>query len=510
MSSVELGVLNAMSYCWNKHDDSFILTRTAKTIAGAIKAIFSKYTVSLRDAEPVMIRHPKAWFTEPVSRALAEYEISHAQDISRKSATAGSPPSSATAGSPPPLPQPQRVRVNSPFSFSLNETDTTRVRFVGGTPTLPFVNQAYREMRGAAGDSWVAGAGVTCKEISTYPVDHIAFNNKNHNVLSKYLMTIAHEAPTCKTGELAYSMEEVLLVVDRQTGQQKLVRIGSFSENPDGSTTGGGGFPGYSDNSSIKTGYYLQELKAVDKEGNVYQPYKNTKFGIGRSISIDGKIRSSWSCGFDALRMALYQATGYKFSFMAVVAFLEEMISTRDNAHDVRQWLSDGHYPLCDILMEILVCNVDKSSDYPFFLKEERSAGVRNLQKARRNVEGFKICKRKDILETDWDYSSTAILGQPEHSFGVYRNRKSDGTFEYMVYDPHNFGRSRDFYTSPNGQGLLSFATAKEAIDYVTTHKGGHNGRLDAFYRVPDSVMCLLRDRMMATKNRLEENGDGF
>lgn len=493
MNSVELSPLNALSYCWNKHDDSFILARALRAIAGAVKATFSKYTVTLHDAVAVMAHNPNAWFVEPLSRALAEYKVSHAPDTSRQT---------PTAGSSPPLPQPL---VNSPFSFSLKETDTTRVRFIDGFQTTADVKDAYTEMRMAAGESWVANARLKCRQVNKDAVDDIAFHNKNHYAISKFLVTVTHP----DHGGL--SIEEVLHVMDKSTRQHKLVRIGSFSESTDGSTTGGAGFPGYSDDSSNKAGCYLQELQVKNNDGNLYQPYKDTKFGLGSPIADNANVGSLWSCGFDALRLGLYQATGYKFSFQVLVAYLEEMISTRDNADDLRRFLSIGKYSMHDIVMELIFANVNKSPAYPYFLKERESRGEQDLPTVRRNVDGFKICERQEILETtDWGYSSTAILGQPDHAFGLYRNQKTDGTFEYTVYDPHNFGKSPDFYTSPNGQGRCSFASAEAAINHVTTTKGGHNGKLDAFYRVPDSAMCFLRDRMMETKGRLEANGDGF
>ncbi|WP_257296989.1 hypothetical protein [Endozoicomonas sp. YOMI1] len=244
MSSVELGALSAMSYCWHKHDDSFFLARAVKAIAGAVKATFSKFTVELlKDAKPLMERHPSAWFAEPVGRALVEYSISHAPDTSRQPATAGSPPPSATngspppsatAGSPPPLPQPQRARVNSPLSFSLKETDATRIQFVSGEyPTVVDVSNVYKKMRAAAGELWVENAKVICRAVKKDEVDDIAFGNKNHYVISKYQIAVPHP-----TGE-GYSIEEVFHVIDRENWWRKLVRIGSFCEAADGSTTGG-------------------------------------------------------------------------------------------------------------------------------------------------------------------------------------------------------------------------------------------------------------------------------
>ncbi|MGI2029013.1 hypothetical protein [Endozoicomonas acroporae] len=507
MSSVELGALNAMSYCWNKHDDSFILARAVKAIAGVVKATFTKYTVSLIEAEAVMKRHPDAWFAEPVRRALVEYRISHATDTSQQPSTAGSPPaSSATAGSPPPLPQTPRVPKNSPYSFSLNEMVKTRVQFINeGYPTSEEgVIVAYKKMRAAAGESWVENAKVTCDEVRIDEVDDIVFGNKNHHIISKYKINIHQPIGGGCT------IEEVLKLRDKSNGQMKLVRIGSFSETVGVSTTGGAGFPGYSNQSTIKAGRYLQGLKFKDEKGVDRQPYRDTQFGIGSPITDDQKICRFWSCGFDALRLGLYQATGYKFSFLVLVAFLEEMISSTNNAEQLRQWFSQHNYPFGDVAMELLASDIPKSPDYPFFLKEKESKNAKELPEVRKNVEGFHICERSEILETDWDYSSTAILGQPAHAFGVYRNRKSDGTFEYMVYDPHNFERRPDFYISASGQGRRSFASAKDAIDHVTTSKGGRNGHLDAFYRLPDSEMCFLRDRMLETKKRLEENGTGF
>ena len=527
MSSVELGALSAMSYCWHKHEDSFFLVRAAKAIAGAVKATFGKFTVELlQEAKPLMLCHPDAWFAAPVKRALDDYDVSVAQDTARQPATAGSPPPSATAGSPsssatagssPPLPQPQQVRGNSPLSFSLNETDTTRVKFVSGRPEkLKFVSDAYREMRAAAGDSWVANAGVICEEIMTYDVDHIAFMNKNHEVISKYLVTVAQEIPTGK-GKVkeAFSMEEVLLVRDSQTGQNKLVRIGSFSESQNGSTAGGAGFPGYSQASSTKAGCYLRNLKCENKKGEVYEPYAKTKFGIGRRDN--NNIGDLWSCGFDALRMQLYQATGYKFSFQVLVAFVEEMLSDRDDAQQLREMFSRDKYPLSRDVMKIILSDATAAPDYPDLLVEKGTEHDNGFffpdEKLGIDEVGgrVRICERSDILRTtDWDRSSTVMLGTPLHAYSVYRNKKTDGTFEYVVYDPHNFSKSPDFFTSANGPGRQSFATAKAAINHVSTNGGAANGKLYAFYRVPDAAMCLLRDKMMQTKNRLEENGDGF
>ncbi len=480
MNSVELSALNAMSYCWNKYQDSFILARTVRAIAGAVKATFTKYTVTLRDAEAVMRRHPEAWFAEPVRRELAEYRVSHAPH------------------------EPPQVPVNSPFSFSLTETDTTRVQFISGNPTLSDVNNAYKNMRSAAGDVWVGNARVKCRVVAVDALDNMVFVNKNHDVLSKYLVTNTH--PT--HGER--SIEEVLQVRDRETGQLKLVRIGSFSEVADGSTVGGNGFPGYSAISSTKAGLYLKNLVVKDKHGNDYQPYRQTKFGLGQPDT--NNVGSAWSCGFDVLRMELFQATGYKFSFQVLVAFVEEIISTSEYADEMRRGLSTKHYPFSLNIMELILRNIRASSAYPDLLMEEGSNDARHVLAEERNGKGHvRICNRQEILATtNWDYSSTAMLCQPAHSFCVCRNRKTDGSFEYMVYDPHNFSRSPDFYVSPDGPGRKIFTSAEQAIDYVTTQKGGHNGKLDGFYRVPDVSLCYLRDRMMETKGKLEADGIGF
>ncbi|MBO9482196.1 hypothetical protein [Salinisphaera sp. G21_0] len=507
MNSVELGALNAMSYCWNKHDDSFILARAVKAIAGVVKATFTKYTVSLIEAEAVMKRHPDAWFAEPVTWALAKYKITHATDTSRQPVTASSSPaSSATAGSPPPLPRTPRVSEYSPYSFSLNEMVKTRVQFINEEcrTSEEAVIVAYQKMRAAAGELWVENAKVTCDEVRIDEVDEIVFGNKNHHVMSKYKIIIHQPIGGGCT------VEEVLKLRDKSNGQMKLVRIGSFSETVGVSTAGGAGFPGYSDQSSIKAGRYLQQLKFKDEKGVDRYPYRDTQFGIGSPITDDQKIRGFWSCGFDALRLGIYQATGYKFSFLVLVAFLEEMISSTTNAAQLRQWFSQHDYPFGDVAMELLASDIPKSPDYPFFLKEKESKGAKELPEERKNAEGFDICERSKILTTNWDCTSTAILGQPAHAYGVYRNRKSDGTFEYMVYDPHNFERRPDFYISDCGQGRMSFATAEDAINHVTTDKGGCNGHLDAFYRLPDSTMCYLRDKMLETKKRLEENGTGY
>ncbi|WBA81353.1 hypothetical protein [Endozoicomonas sp. GU-1] len=502
MNSVELGALNAMSYCWNKHDDSFILARAVKAIAGVVKATFTKYTVSLIEAEAVMKRHPDAWFAEPVTWALAKYKITHATDTSRQPVTAGSPPpSSATAGSSPSLPQPP---VNSPFSFSLKETDTTRVRFIDGFQTVADVKDAYKDMRTAAGDSWVANARLTCKQVTKDAVDDIAFNNKDHYAISKFLVTITH--PNHR-GE---SIEEVLHVMDKRTGQHKLVRIGSFCEVAGGSTTvGGGGFPGYSEESSTRAGLYLKNLKVKDQKGNDYFPYAQTRFGMG---TYDGNnVGNMWSCGFDVLRLQLFQATGYKFSFQVLVAYLEEIISARGDAQELRRVLSNGHYPMSIHVMHLLLTGIASSSGYSNLLVEKRSVGEGRLTPDEREGLGLKSCTRQDILETtNWDYSSTAMICQPLYSFGIYRSKKSDGTFEYTVYDPHNFEGNPDFYASPKGQGRESFASAQDAINHVTGSKGGRNGKIDLFFRGPDAGLCFMRDRMMKTKGRLESEGKGF
>ncbi|MBO9482194.1 hypothetical protein [Salinisphaera sp. G21_0] len=501
MNSVELGALNAMSYCWNKHDDSFILARAVKAIAGVVKATFTKYTVSLIEAEAVMTRHPNAWFAKPVIRALTEYRVYHAEDTSRQSATASSPPpSSATAGSPPPSPQPP---VNSPFSFSLKETDTARVRFIDGFQTTADVKDAYKEMRAAAGDSWVANARLTCKQVTKDAVDDIAFNTKNHYAISKFMVTITHPD---HRGE---SIEEVLHVMDKRTGQHKLVRIGSFFDVADGSTVGGGGFPGYSKASSTRAGLYLKNLKVKDQDGNDYCPYAQTKFGLGEYDS--NNVGNMWSCGFDVLRLQLYQATGYKFSFQVLVAYLEEIISARGDAQELRRSLSNGHYPMSIYVMHLLLTGIASSSGYSNLLVEERSTGESRLSPDEREGLGIKTCTRQHILDTtNWDYSSTAMICQPLYSFGIYRSKKSDGTFEYTVYDPHNFEGSPDFYASCKGQGRRSFASAQEAIDHVTGSKGGCNGKIDLFFRGPDAGLCFMRDRMMKTKGRLESEGKGF
>ncbi|WP_257266929.1 hypothetical protein [Endozoicomonas sp. ONNA2] len=510
MSSVELGALSAMSYCWHKHEDSFFVVRAAKAIAGAVKATFGKFTVELlQEAKPLMLCHPDAWFAAPVKRALDDYDVSVAQDTARQPSTAGSPP--ATSGSPPPLPQEPRVPVNSPFTFSLDETVTTRVRFLSeAESTSPDVSTAYKEMRKEAGELWIENTSPKVEVMNLDAIDNIVFGNKNHEVISKY--KVQYRQPNCKW----YSIEEVLKVRDKSNGQMKLVRVGSFSDCPDGSTVGGAGFPGYSDDSSNKVGNYLQRLEVYNNEGNIYKPYENVRFGLGPAIDNNRKIGKWWSCGFDALRLGLYQTTGYKFSFLVLVAFLEEMINHSSNPQEARKIMANGNYPFGLFSMIHLLIWVNPDPKYPNFLVEEDSDGYYKLTKeARKNAEkqigDIRIVNREDITDpTIWDSSSTAILGQPAHAFGVYRNRKADGTFEYMVYDPHNFDENRDFYTSDNGEGRMSFATAEEAIEYVTTCKPGHNGKVDAFIRVTDPVMCFLRERMLKTKNRLEENGEGF
>ncbi|MGO0305179.1 hypothetical protein ACTL6P_00985 [Endozoicomonas acroporae] len=501
MSSVELGALNAMSYCWNKHDDSFILARAVKAIAGVVKATFTKYTVSLIEAEAVMKRHPDAWFAEPVRRALVEYRVSHATDTSRQPATAGSPPpSSAAAGSSPSLPQPL---VNSPFSFSLKETDTARVRFIDGFQTTAGVRDAYKDMRTAAGDSWVANARLTCKQVTKDAADDIAFNNKDHYAISKFMVTITHP------DHGGQSIEEVLHVMDKKTGQHKLVRIGSFCEVADGSTVGGCGFPGYSQVSSTRAGRYLKNLQVKDQDGKDYYPYAQTMFGMGKYDS--DNVGKMWSCGFDVLRMQLFQATGYKFSFQVLVAYLEEIISARGDAQELRRSLSNHHYPMTIYVMHLLLTGIASSSGHSNLLVEKGSEGEGRLTPGEREALGIKSCTRQDILDTtNWDYSSTVMICQPLYSFGIYRSKKRDGTFEYTVYDPHNFDGSPDFYDSRKGPGLESFASAKAAIHHVTNRKGGANGKIDAFFRGPDAGLCFMRDRMMKTKGRLESEGKGF
>lgn len=480
MSSVELSALNAMSYCWNKYQDSFILARTARAIAGAVKATFTNYTVTLREAQAVMSLHPEAWFAEPVRRKLAEYSVSHAPQ------------------------EPPQVPVNSPFSFSLTETDTTRVQFISGKPTLSDVNNAYKNMRAAAGEVWVGNARVNCHIVAVDAVDNMVFANKNHVALSKYLLTVTH--PT----NGSHSIEEVLQVRDRETGQLKLVRIGTFSEVADGSTVGGNGFPGYSAISSTKAGLYLKNLVVKDKNGKDYQPYRQTRFGIG--LHDANNVGSAWSCGFDVLRMELFQATGYKFSFQVLVAFLEEIISAREDADHIRRFMSNQHYPMSRDVMKLILSNIVASPAYPDLLVEEGTRDASDvLPEERKGGCRVRICKRQEILATtNWDYSSTAMLCQTAYSFCVCRNRKTDGSFEYMVYDPHNFSRSPDFYVSPDGPGRKIFTSPEQAINYVTTQKGGHNGKLDGFYRVPDVSLCYLRDKMMETKGKLEANGIGF
>ncbi|USE36055.1 hypothetical protein [Endozoicomonas sp. SCSIO W0465] len=491
MSSVELGVLDAMSYCWNKHEDSFILARSVRAIAGAVKATFTTYTVSLSDAVAVLRLNPEARFAEPVRRALAAYRVSHAADTSSQLRS-------------PLIAQPARVPVNSPFSFSLAATDTTRVQLISGNLTLSAVNDAYKKMRSAAGEVWIANAGVKSRAVAVDAVDSMVFGNKNHDVLSKYLLTITH--PT----HGGCSIEEMLQVRDRVTGQLKLVRIGSFSEAVDGSTTGGGGFPGYSAVSATKAGYYLKNLVVKDKYGNDYQPYRQTRFGLGHHDR--NNVGTMWSCGFDVLRLELFHATGYKFSFQVLVAFLEEMISASEYADDLRRSMARDHYPMTRTVMKLFLSNIGASPEYPDLLVEEGAVDERRVSAEDRNGDGrVRVCKRREILDsTNWDYSSTAMLCQPAHAFGLCRNKKTDGTYEYMVYDPHNFSRSPDFYASPNGMGRKIFTSAEQAIHYVTTEKGGHNGKLDGFYRLPDAALCFLRDKMMKTKGRLEAEGIGF
>lgn len=494
MSSVDLGVLNAMSYRWNKHEDSFIVARAVRAIAAGVKAVFTQYTVTLRDARAVMSRHPGAWFAEPVRRVLADYKVSHVPHATRQSA----------ADQPVSTPQPHPASVNSPFSFSLKETGTTRVQFINGNPALSDVNNAYKNMRSAAGEVWIGSADVKCRAVAVDVADKIVFGNKNHDVLSKYLITNTH--PT--HGER--SIEEVLQVKDRRTGQRKLVRIGSFSEAADGSTTGGGGFPGYSTISSTKAGVYLKNLVVKDKNGNDYQPYQQTQFGLGGHDS--NNIGTAWSCAFDALRMGLFQATGYKFSFQVVAAFMEETISTRDDADDIRRILSAGHYPINRQMMKVILQDITASPRYPDLLVEAGSDDAGGVASEELN-NGYRtriFTRRQIVNTTNWDYSSTAMLCQPAHAFGLYRNKKTDGTFEYMVYDPHNFSRNGSFFNAPNGQGRKAFASAEQAIEYVTTQKGGHNGKLDGFYRIPDTALCFLRDKMIRTKGRLEAEGQGF
>lgn len=86
MDAIKLGVLPAMSHSWHRHDESWFLVRAIKTIVNGIKALFSRYTVSvLGDVTPrLVLENPNSRYAKVLCKPLSAYQINIVQTFSDK------------------------------------------------------------------------------------------------------------------------------------------------------------------------------------------------------------------------------------------------------------------------------------------------------------------------------------------------------------------------------------------------------------------------------------------
>ncbi|MET4692288.1 hypothetical protein [Endozoicomonas lisbonensis] len=387
--------------------------------------------------------------------------------------------------------------------FKLDQSDVDRVRFISAeemvlldrpSESRPLLQQAYLGFR-RADASWLENTPIRFQPAEPTDCDRIAYSNSNHLVLKKFKVQLQ---PVSSRDYLPG--DEILVVKDMDTNQLKLVRAGSF----DGEDVGGGGFPGYSKKGAERAFAYLQN-KLVDNR----KPYQNLQAGSGGN-------KEAWACGFNSLQLAIFMATGIKVSFPLLVATIEDQLDklSPEDRQLVRNYLIRKHYGFGPVILQALLGNTDRYKLPPFanafysyaMIGTEQGSPTARIDGVHFNRTDTKVLSRHEIENHDFDKASSVVVGQGAYAYGIFRIKARDGSYQYVVYDPHNFDYDVDFFTNPNQGGLKAFNSKQEAFHYISTQKSGKNrgGEFDGFYRFPDIILQDLQKNMLKAKSNWE------
>ena len=393
--------------------------------------------------------------------------------------------------------------------FKLDQSDVDRVRFISAeesnlleTPSsYRLLKQAYFGFRSADAD-WLKNTHIAFQPSEPTTFERIAYSNSNHQVLKKFKVQIQP-----RSDQDYLPGDEILVVKDLRTNQLKLVRSGSF----DGEDEGGGGFPGYSRQGAERAFAFLKNMTADN-----CRPYKHLRAGSGGSIE-------AWSCGFNSLQVAIFMATGFKIPFPVLVATIENQLNERqeEDRQHIRQKLSDGSYCFGVVILQVLLGTTERYKKPPFaeayndyvLLGTESDSNHHNKfyedYNGRRHIRcDTKALTRNEIENHDFDKAGSVIVGQGAYAYAIYRTKAVDEkSYQYVVYDPHNFDFEKDFFTNPRKKGLKIFNSKQEAFHYISTQKDGYygsRGKFDGFYRFPDIILQDLLKKMQKTKGQWE------